>query len=236
MDYDYLHSKYCSCNVCQKIRQQDRKYIFGTRKKAQYEDTYISNKWSNNYDYDSNFGATHRYDTYKTDFRTYPVSCIITKILCVMLIIMMVSFNFIHIKSYCSDKRVVNYILSHVNNYQYNIDYILWRYVSIFKHADILHLSVNICSFMQFIPQIKFIHLIFAIIFTPILHEIILYHTIHVVYCSVGFSGVLFAFNAKYDSIRNTIIKLVMIQTMIPNASFTGHLSGIICGIIMKGF
>ena len=72
--------------------------------------------------------------------------------------------------------------------------------------------------------------------------------------CAVGFSGVLFAFKvllSYYDSTQGSYtrvmfltvpvrmafwVELVLIQILVPNASFVGHLAGILTGLLfVKG-
>ena len=127
-------------------------------------------------------------------------------------------------------------------------------------HANERHLYYNMISFVwtsrqlerKFSSNIYLILLIFLTLSTNLVYILIntlLAEYVDYRYCTVGFSGVLFALKMILDSFSpNTYtsvmglfvvpihyaswLELILISVLVPNASFVGHLSGILVGIL----
>lgn len=135
-----------------------------------------------------------------------------------------------------------------------------------FEHADDFHLYYNMVSFIwkgqqleRKVGKFKFLHIL--CVFTLLTNATLLalnyaageYLDSHYRYhCAVGFSGVIFALkvlnNYYWPQMVNYVygipfpasyvvwLELIIIQLLTPNASFMGHLAGIIVGLLyVKG-
>lgn len=127
-----------------------------------------------------------------------------------------------------------------------------WRCITHeFTHYEIFHIIANLAGTwsMRYLEMSMGIQNYFAVLFVccafePIVSVLLLKKFSHSNQGSVGFSGVLFAVLTLHYTKENSFhffgldvpysfrpfADLLLIQTLVPNASFFGHLAGIIIG------
>jgi len=144
-----------------------------------------------------------------------------------------------------------------VFNLNYEFQYELAHYsvlmrsiISSFVHLDISHLLVNMLSFLTFrkIETLEGSRMyIYKIIYFVVMNALLIdslnrfYRTNFI----IGFSGVLFGLSTLYprnyffgfecDKKFYPFVLLLITQVFVPNASFVGHLSGIVSAYILTG-
>lgn len=135
-------------------------------------------------------------------------------------------------------------------------------FTSPFLHGDIKHIYFNMCSLLIKAVQLEveigfhsFIMMSIVLAFTGSFIYVILAYITGSVSCAVGYSGVLFAYKVilgyrhpkvaerawmgsvplpcKIKSKYIAWVELVLANFMIPNASFIGHLAGMLAGYLM---